>query len=101
MMERNREEPALLRPSTLITDSKSGGFGSGAARLAVYRCGENSPVRAGLAAGEGHQEGLRRTGDGVAGTQSGPYFVERTTVNTGTIWLRFLPEVGNRPTWVG
>jgi hypothetical protein len=54
-----------------------------------------------LAVGEGHREGLRRTGDEVAGTQSGSSSIERTTVNTGTIRFRFPPEFGYQSAGVG
>jgi hypothetical protein len=91
----------LFRPSTLITDSNLADLGR-ARRVSLFTDAART-LRGGLGEplGEGHQEGLRRTGDEVAGTQSGSYSIERTTVNTGTIWSRFLPEVGDRPTWVG
>lgn len=44
----------------------------------------------------GHEEGLRRTRGDAAGTQSGSSFIERTTVNTGTVPNLAPPFVSHR-----
>src|SRR5215472_2787797 len=88
-----REEPALLRPSTLAPAQT---WWIGAGRGASRRVAERRELRGGSSDGRpgGHAESLRRRRGEAAGTQPGSYFAERTTVNTGTARSR-LPGGGH------
>jgi hypothetical protein len=96
-----REEPAFYVPQSFT--------GSNLADLGRKRC---VPAVALLAGGElrgwcgsaargGHGEGLRRTHGEAAGTQSGSSFVERITVNTGTVLDLARRHVAGVEGWAG
>jgi hypothetical protein len=70
---------------------KPGGYGPGAVRTRAGECrsGELPGRRVGVGLG-GHGEALRGSRGDAAGIELGSYFVERITVNAGTVPI--LPE---------
>lgn len=94
-MERSTRGTGVLRLFTSLR-LEPGGSGPEAVRTRVILSGglttPGSVYESWLG---GHEECLRRTRGDAAGTQSGSYSVERTTVNTGTVPNLASPSVSN------
>lgn len=96
MMERSTRGTGVLRLLTSLR-LEPGGFGPEAVRTRVILSGGlTTPGSVYESWPGGHEECLRRTRGDAAGTQSGSYSVERTTVNTGTVPNLAPPPVSNR-----
>jgi hypothetical protein len=98
VMERSTRGTGVLRLLKCLR-LEPGGSGPVAVRMQVILSGGlTTPGSVYESWPGGHEESLRRTRGDAAGTQSGSYFIERTTVNTGTVPNLALSPASSRPT---
>src|SRR5664279_3937202 len=86
-MERSTRGTGVVTSFNSDTDSNLADLGRTRC-VSLLRLQRELHDRSSLAGRGGHGESLRRTRDDAAGTQSGSYFDERATGNTGTAQCR-------------